>query len=96
MSPIFKTGQIRIHSTHVDFIDQWVSFDGTRTNNRDDLLDATEIAIGVAGILLPRNLVDEQHKYERPTVLREAEEAAAQIRELDQPSRYHPTLGSEA
>jgi hypothetical protein len=95
MSPIFKTGQIRIHSTHVEFIDQWVSFDGTRTNNRDDLLDATEIAIGVAGILLPRNTVDEQ-QYERPTVLKEADEAAAQIANLKEPTRYHPTLGSEA
>lgn len=95
MSPIFKTGQLRIHQTHVEFIDQWISFDGTRKDNRDDLLDAVEIAIGCAGVLLPSMQVDERN-WERPTVLREAEEAAAQIADLSKPKRHHPTLGSEA
>jgi terminase large subunit-like protein len=92
MSPLFKTGKIRIHAKHVDFIDQWVSFDGERTNNRDDLLDATEIAIGVAGVLLPTMDVPEEDW--RPTVLKESEEAAAQINDARAP-KPHETLGTE-
>jgi predicted phage terminase large subunit-like protein len=53
MSPVFKTGKIRIHGTHADFIEQWVSFDPEKKNQHDDLLDAVEIALGVAGVLLP-------------------------------------------
>ena len=36
-----------------DFIDQWVSFDPDAKNQKDDLLDAVEIALGVANVLLP-------------------------------------------
>ena len=92
MSPLFKTGKIRIHPKHVDFIDQWVSFDGERIDNKDDLLDATEIAIGVAGVLLPTLEVPEEDW--RPTVLKESEEAAAQIADSRKPPS-HETLGSE-
>lgn len=53
MSPVFKTGKIRVSQTHKDFIEQWVSFDPEKKNQRDDLLDAVEIALGVAGVLLP-------------------------------------------
>jgi len=53
MSPLFKIGKVRIHPSHVEFIDQWVSFDGNRRDNRDDLLDAVEVALGVAGVMLP-------------------------------------------
>jgi predicted phage terminase large subunit-like protein len=53
MSPVFKTGKIRLHHTQNEFIDQWVSFDPEKKNQHDDLLDAVEIALGVAGILLP-------------------------------------------
>jgi phage terminase large subunit-like protein len=53
MSPVFKTGKIRIHDSHRDFIDQWVAFDPEKKNQKDDLLDAAEIALGVAGVLLP-------------------------------------------
>ena len=93
MSPLFKTGKIRIHSKHVDFIDQWVSFDGQRIDNRDDLLDATEIAIGVAGVLLPTLNVPDEDEW-RPVVHTEAEEAAAQIAAMNEP-KAHDTLGSE-
>ena len=55
MSPLFRTGKIRIGKQHADFIDQWVTFDPERKNQRDDLLDAVEIALGVAGVLLPMN-----------------------------------------
>jgi hypothetical protein len=91
MSPLFKIGKIRIHPKHVEFIDQWVSFDGKRIDNRDDLLDAVEIAVGVAGVLLPTMEVEDEG-FQPKT---EAEEAAAQIASLRNPVRVHPTLGSE-
>lgn len=53
MSPLFKIGKIRIHRRHADFIDQWVAFDPEKKNQKDDMLDAVEIALGVAGVLLP-------------------------------------------
>jgi hypothetical protein len=34
---------------HAQFIDQWVSYDPAKKNGDDDLLDAVEIALGVAG-----------------------------------------------
>jgi predicted phage terminase large subunit-like protein len=56
MSPLFKTGRIRIHRSQRDFIDQWISYDPELSKPKDDLLDATEIALSMAGILLPRDL----------------------------------------
>jgi phage terminase large subunit-like protein len=53
MAPLFKIGKVRINKRQGDFIDQWVSFDPDKKNQRDDLLDAVEIALGVAGVLLP-------------------------------------------
>jgi len=54
MSPIFKTGRVRIRRNMPEFIDQWVNFDPEKKNQDDDLLDAVEIALGAAGVLLPR------------------------------------------
>lgn len=53
MSPIFKVGKIRINHRHADFIDQWIQFDPLKKNQRDDLLDAVEIALRTCGVLLP-------------------------------------------
>ena len=53
MAPLFRIGKIRIHKQHAEFIDQWVSFDPEVKNQKDDLLDAVEIALGVASVLLP-------------------------------------------
>lgn len=53
MSPLFKIGRIRIHRQHHDFIDEWVSYNPDDKNPKDDLLDATEIALSLAGVLLP-------------------------------------------
>jgi phage terminase large subunit-like protein len=55
MSPLFKTGRVRIRKNQGDFIDQWVSFDPEKKNQKDDLLDAVEIALGIANILLPQS-----------------------------------------
>jgi len=53
MAPLFKIGKVRIHRRQGEFIDQWVSFDPEQRNQKDDLLDAVEIALGVANVLLP-------------------------------------------
>lgn len=53
MSPSFKLGQVRLREEMLDFIDQWINYDPELKNPEDDLLDATEIAVRTAGILLP-------------------------------------------
>lgn len=90
MSPIFKIGKLRIHEKHADFIDQWVSYDGKSKINRDDLLDAVEIGLGVAGVILPTM---ETRETKEPT--NEMEEAAAQIANLRKSRNYDRELGSE-
>jgi predicted phage terminase large subunit-like protein len=55
MAPLFKIGRVRIHRRHRDFIEEWVSYDSSLKNTHDDTLDATEIALGVAGVILPRS-----------------------------------------
>lgn len=98
MAPLFKIGKVRIHRTQHDFIDEWVSYDSTIKNPKDDMLDAVEIALGVAGVLLPPM----QSEPTRTTFLgTEAplsidEEARAQIRRLGSPvGVYDDELGSE-
>lgn len=56
MTPLFRTGRVRIHRNHRDFIDEWVSYDPTDKNPKDDTLDAMEIALGCAGVILPSTL----------------------------------------
>jgi phage terminase large subunit-like protein len=46
MAPLFKVGKCRIRKNQAEFIDQWVSFDPEKKNQKDDLLDAVEIAPG--------------------------------------------------
>lgn len=60
MAPLFQLGRIRIHRTQVDFIDEWVGFDSTLKNGKDDTLDAVQIALRAAGALLPDE-PQEQH-----------------------------------
>lgn len=52
MAPVFTIGKVRVRSDHKDFIDEWINYDSELRNPEDDLLDATEIALGTAGILL--------------------------------------------
>jgi len=53
MAPLFQLGRVRIHRTQMDFIAEWVGFDSTLTNGKDDTLDAVQIALRCAGALLP-------------------------------------------
>ncbi len=95
MSPLFKIGKIRIHRLQADFIDQWVSFDPEKKNQDDDLLDAVEIALGVAGVLLPQ-MPAASHFENRPPQTVE-EEALASIRASRENAKaYDDELGSEA
>lgn len=93
MAPMFKIGKVRINEKHGDFITQWVSFDPEQKNQRDDLLDAVEIAMGVAGILLPSNphvnLVQTDNSLEA-----HAAQYIQQIRNAQRPA--DPDLGEMA
>lgn len=93
MGPVFKLGTVRIHSTHHDFVEEWINYDSTIKNPQDDLLDATEIALSAAGVLLPT--MDFAEPDKRPKTL--DEEAWAHIAASKANSKpYDPELGSEA
>lgn len=53
MAPWFKLGKIKIRKDHRDFIDEWLDYDSQLKNPKDDCLDAVEIALRTAGVLLP-------------------------------------------
>lgn len=63
MSPSFRLGRVKIRPEFVEFIDEWLDFDTELKSCKDDLLDATEIALRTAGIILPlREPEVEKHK----------------------------------
>jgi len=53
MAPFFRTGRIRIRKDQTEFISEWVDYDSTKRNPHDDCLDAVELALRSAGIILP-------------------------------------------
>lgn len=53
MAPVFRTGRIRIRADQRDFINEWLDYDSTLKNPKDDTLDSVEIALRAAGALLP-------------------------------------------
>jgi predicted phage terminase large subunit-like protein len=53
MAPLFRIGRVKIRPDHADFINEWVDYDSTLKNPKDDCLDAVEIALRTAGALLP-------------------------------------------
>jgi len=93
MSPLFKTGRVRIRKNQGDFIDQWVSFDPEKKNQRDDLLDAVEIALGVAGILLPMS-PHVEHFEEDNSLETHARQYIQQLKKAK--TVYDPDLGEMA
>jgi phage terminase large subunit-like protein len=90
MAPLFKIGKFRIHKAHSKFIDQWISFDAAQKLNRDDILDAVEIALSTAGVMLPTYGVPDKSVIDS-----EQAEAMAQIANLRKPTRFDSELGSE-
>ncbi|HEX2618258.1 MAG TPA: phage terminase large subunit [Flavobacteriales bacterium] len=93
MGPMFKLGKVRVRQNQGEFIDQWVSFDPEQKNQKDDLLDAVEIALGVANVLLPA--MPHADNVERPTSLedhaREHIRAAKRAKQI-----FDPDLGDMA
>lgn len=55
MAPLFRIGRVKIRKEHLDFIDEWLNYDSAIKNPKDDCLDAVEIALRLAGALLPEN-----------------------------------------
>lgn len=53
MSPLFKYGKVKIREEQQDFINEWLDYDSTLKNPKDDLLDAVEIALRTAGAIIP-------------------------------------------
>lgn len=53
MAPLFRIGRMKIRKDHRDFIDEWLDYDSTLKNPKDDCLDAVELAIRTVGSLLP-------------------------------------------
>lgn len=53
MSPLFRTGRVKIRKDHQDFINEWVDYDSDLSNPNDDCLDSMEITLRVAGVVLP-------------------------------------------
>jgi hypothetical protein len=43
---------VKIHERQNDFIDEWIGYDSQIRNPKDDVLDAVELALRTAGILL--------------------------------------------
>lgn len=97
MSPLFKIGKVRISRRHSDFIDQWLSFDAAKKNQKDDLLDAVEIALSTAGVLLAAmphaSLLDAPQHTDNSDI---AALVAAQMREQMRPKEsFDEHLGSD-
>ena len=92
MAPLFKIGKIRIHRRHNEFIDEWVMYDSQMKNPKDDVLDAVEIALGLAGVLLPLMPEPSQFMGHDTSVHAEAMDVLKRQREVD---LYDDELGSE-
>jgi predicted phage terminase large subunit-like protein len=55
MAPLFKIGRIKIQKHQRDFIDEWLDYDSQKKNPHDDCLDAVEMALRMAGAILPQS-----------------------------------------
>jgi phage terminase large subunit-like protein len=60
MSPLFRIGKVRIKAEHKDFIDEWINYDASMSNPKDDCLDSVEIALRTAGALLGDSFIDDK------------------------------------
>lgn len=60
MSPLFRIGKVQIKAEQKDFIDEWINYDASISNPKDDCLDSVEIALRTAGALLGESFMDEK------------------------------------
>lgn len=60
MSPLFRIGKVLIKAEHKDFIDEWINYDASISNPKDDCLDSVEIALRTAGALLGEAMFDDR------------------------------------
>ena len=72
MSPMFRIGKARVRADQRDFIDEWLNYDSTLKNPKDDCLDAVEIAIRTAGALMPE--MPDERLVTKPTLEREVQD----------------------
>jgi predicted phage terminase large subunit-like protein len=92
MSPLFRIGRARIRSTHKDFIDEWLGYDSQQKNPQDDLLDAAEIGLRVAGVLIPPVRDDWDDPAHGPGSIEEAAWQDHPARRKREPT-HDPTMG---
>lgn len=96
MAPLFTIGRVRVHRRHGDFIEQWVNFDPEKKNQKDDLLDAVEIAIGVTGALLPNQSLHESLlDHAEPETMESMAKAQLRATRSRANQSYDPEMGSE-
>lgn len=97
MAPLFKIGRIQIHKNHNDFIDEWLNFDSSLKNTKDDTLDAVEIALRTAGALLPEMPQVSFFKDDQDLPTRDIEELAKRdlMRIGDRKTFYDDEMGAD-
>lgn len=59
MSPLFKAKRILISRYQTQFIDEWLNYDPSMKNPKDDCLDSVEIALRTAAVLLTPSSYEE-------------------------------------
>ena len=101
MAPVFKIGRVKVRGDHRDFIEEWVGYDSVVRNPHDDLLDATEMALSCAGILLPSLPgVDEEYPASSMSDLaqrlrKDLEETSLALHSPEGPVFFDENLGEE-
>ncbi len=73
MAPLFRLGRVRIHQRlHREFIEEWLDFDSTLKNTKDDCLDAVEIALRSTALMMqPLPQQTNEYDHEGPLTLQE-------------------------
>lgn len=91
MAPLFRTGRVRIHRhMHREFIEEWLDYDSTLKNPKDDCLDAVEIVLRMAGVM-QAPLPEAKDEEERPLTLQELANRHRRPMRYD----YDPEMGAD-
>jgi predicted phage terminase large subunit-like protein len=86
MAPWFRIGKVKISKDHKDFIDEWIDYDSQIKNPKDDCLDSMEIALRVAGVLLPGAKPVKQDELDHPAG------SIEELRRRDSPGRLGKSM----